>query len=334
MARSADPGRFGLARFYFEAVAPAIRRLEGMEPRDDPDGTGPAPPSPDALESATAELIEAASVACLGGEVGTFPADEVAAMLEAHRATFEAISRRLHLAPLRMPRDPRAELLLHGLAAEAAYLRTVPGSSDPALARAVFPSAWLAMRSLRRDGPVKRLTEALRDPGEAAWARATDAAVAAIEPFLLADTLESIDASAIDALWPFDATIVTAAYLERLRSWVRDLVGFRSDDPGDWDETELAERPYLVLAIARSVAQAHAWRLDVTTPPVSTRWDQAVRLTSQAIDILAPRLLDLASIDAGPDDLPWPDGFAAAAKRAESAWTFLGSRVLVPDRVA
>jgi hypothetical protein len=60
MARSADPGRFGLARFYFEAVAPAVRRLEWMEPRDDPDGTGPAPPSPDALESATAELIEAA----------------------------------------------------------------------------------------------------------------------------------------------------------------------------------------------------------------------------------------------------------------------------------
>ncbi len=308
MASSADPARFHLARFLVETLGPALHRLEEMERRLEPDPSdhGPEPPSSHAVDSVTAEAVEAASIACLGAEVGTFPADDVAAALDSGRATFEAIARRIAYAPSRVSRDTRAELLVHGDTRGAVYLRTVPDAADPVLARATFQSAWLAMRALRRDGPGKRLLEALRDPDDDRWLEITGAAIAAIEPLLLADSIESIDASAIDALWPLDATVATVGYLEGLRAWRDDLA------------------PDL-LAVAGAVAQAHAWRFDLTTTPASARWGHAVRLTTQAIRMLGPRLLDVE-----PERLPWPEDFDEVAKRAATAWTLLSAQ-LVPQ---
>ena len=92
-----DPARFALARFFLEELGRTVHRLQEVERllEVDPSGHGPAPPSTHVVESVTAEAVEAASIACLGGEVGMFPVDEVVAMLESHRSTFDWIANRL-----------------------------------------------------------------------------------------------------------------------------------------------------------------------------------------------------------------------------------------------
>jgi hypothetical protein len=280
---------------------------------------------------AATAFVEAASIACIGAETGAFPEEEVKTLLLAHRPLFGTIANFDRDVHERMGRSPRAEYLVRGHIEEALSLETLPEiEAHRPLSQAVFQSAWLATRALRDGRRFEALLPALWGYSNEEWSAMRAAAGASIESVLLADDLK---AAKIDGLWPLDATVAMVSYLSELGSWVRDLGGFGSEDPNDWNEEALPERPYLALAVARSVAQALVWRLDLTRPPASTRWLDAVRITEEACDTIGIRMLENEAPEGANVRLPWPDGFQAAAHRATNIWNWLSARAIVREGV-